>query len=104
MAKTKEFPFETPAAKNNRMNWNPKDFPATEILDADVRMSSAESKNGSRPYVLLTLKDQPTIAVMVEQLLADTDRKLIVSKEGKDIEIDLAVEVGVKDGKFFVTA
>lgn len=103
MAKTREFNIETPKAKNNRMNWSPKDFPATEILDVDVRMSSAESKHGSRPYVVLTLKDQATIAVMAEQLLADTGDKVIISREGRDIEIDLGVEIGVKDGKFFAT-
>lgn len=103
MAKTREFNIETPKAKNNRMDWSPKDFPATEILDVDVRMSSPESKNGSRPYVVLTLKDQATIAVMAEQLLADTGDKVIISREGRDIEIDLGVEIGVKDGKFFAT-
>ena len=96
--------YKTPAAKSNRMDWGPKDFAASELLGVEVRMTSKESKKGERPYLVLTPKEQPTIAAMVEQVLADQAKgstKLITSKEGQPITINADVQVGVRNGEFF---
>ena len=102
MAKKKQnietFEFETPAAKSNRMNWSPSDFPATEVEEVEVLMS----KTG-KPYMKLHFADKPIVACLVEQMLADTGDKFVVSEEGEPIEVDLAVSIGVKDGAFFAS-
>lgn len=95
-ANIETFGFETPIAKSNRMNWSPSDFPATEVEEVEVLMSRTD-----KPYVKLHFADKPIVACLVEQLLADTGDKFVVSEEGEPIEIDLSVNIGVKDGAFF---
>lgn len=93
----RSFEFETPAAKNNRMDWAPADFPATSVEDVEVRMSKTD-----KPYIKFIFAAQPMIATLVEQLLSDTGNEFVISEPGEPIEVDLSIPLGVKDGKFFV--
>lgn len=95
-ANVETFNIETPKAKSNRMNWSPADFPATEVEDVEVLMSRTD-----KPYMKIHFADKPVVAVLVEQLLADTKDKFVVSEPGENIEVDLSVNIGVKDGAFF---
>ena len=97
--KTKEFGLKTPEAKNNRLNWSLVDMEASEVLNVDARMS----KTG-KPYLVMDFKERPAVCVLVEQAMFDQEQgktKFIVSREGKDLEVNLDVNVGIKDGALF---
>ena len=89
----------TPQPKNNRLNWTLSDMPASEVLNPEVRLSKTE-----KPYVIMNFNERANLCALVEQLLFDQENskvKFITSKEDDDIEIDLDVKVGVKNGAFF---
>lgn len=97
-ANIETFDIATPIAKSNRMDWSPADFPATEVEEVEVLMSRTD-----KPYIKFHFADKPIVACLVEQLLADTGDKFIVSEEGEPIEVDLSVSIGVKNGAFFAS-